>query len=195
LLCACAPRVSMRVPSEAVAELPLERRLTLLDAENDLLAATDAVDARQEQVDEIPALREQAEERKRAAGTQEQNGHDSAAVTAMHEGEARVDYLEHDAEVRRANLHVAQAALLVAQARFEEARATEVEAAALPGSRGVRRAEYHEQVERLAKVQAAAESEAAKTRASAAEAEKKWRAARAELTRQTGGAQGSAWVQ
>src|SRR5262249_34140917 len=48
LLCACAPKVALRVPPEALAELPLERKLTLLDAENDLLAAVDSRDAQEE---------------------------------------------------------------------------------------------------------------------------------------------------
>lgn len=193
IVSACAPRVSLRVPAEAVAELPLERRLTLLDAENDLLAATDAVDSRRELVNESPALLDAAEAREKAAG--EERGRDPSAEAAVSECRARLNWTARQAELRRAELSASEAALLVAQARFEEARAAEVEAAALPGSRGIRRAAYREQVDRLAQVQAGREAEAAKRSTSAAEAEKRWRLARAELTRLTGGAQGSAWVQ
>ena len=189
---ACAPRVSLRVPSDAVAELPLERRLTLLDAENELLAADDRIDAAQIALEEEAGRRDQAKERLRLS---REHAADAGGEAALHESEARLTFCEREIDEQRAQLRIAEAALLVAQARFEESRAAEVEAAGLPGSRSVHRDEFHAQVERLAAAQAEVEKKSEPVRAAAGEAEQRWREARAELLRLTGGAQGSVWVQ
>jgi len=102
---------------------------------------------------------------------------------------------EREIEVQKAEVHVAEAGLLVAEARFELTRASEVSAAALGHSRGVKPEKYQEQVDELSKVAAERTAEAKKQRAEADAASVKWQAARADLTRLTGGAQGSAWVQ
>ena len=127
---ACAPRVSLRVPSDAVAELPLERRLTLLDAENELLAADDRIDAAQIALEEEAGRRDQAKERLRLS---REHAADAGGEAALHESEARLTFCEREIDEQRAQLRIAEAALLVAQARFEESRAAEVESPGLQG--------------------------------------------------------------
>jgi hypothetical protein len=84
---------------------------------------------------------------------------------------------------------------MVAEARFELMRANEVSAAALGHSQGVNPEKYQKQIDELGKVTAQRETEAKTKRAEADAANVKWQGARTELTRLTGGAQGSAWVQ
>jgi hypothetical protein len=201
LLCACAPKVSLRVPQEALAELPLERRLTLLDAENDYLAAVDARDAQEEQLQRAESQHKDAEQRKREAeqnlsrAKDQSDNNTSVAGAALHEGETRLVLSDRELDAERAELHLSDAQLMVAEARFELMRANEVSAAALGHSRGVKPEKYQQQIDELGKVAALRETEAKAKRAEADAANLKWQAARADLTRLTGGAQGSAWVQ
>jgi hypothetical protein len=201
LLCACAPKVSLRVPQDALAELPLERRLTLLDAENDFLAAVDARDAQEEQLARAEQAHKDAEQRKRDAehnlskAKDENTNNTSVAEAALRESQSREALSEREIEVQKAELHVSEAGLLVAEARFELTRANEVAGAALGHSRGVKPEKYQEQVDDLGRLAAERAAEAKKQHAEADAASLKWQAARADLTRLTGGAQGSAWVQ
>ncbi len=195
-LAACAPSVSRRVPPAAVAALPLERRLTLLDAENGLLAATDARDAQEERVQAAGEARHAAERRLREA----ENARDKGAVkedtarAALAEAEARKTFAERDRELQKKRLELADAELLVADARFEESRAAEVEAASLPGAGGIHRSDYADQVAELEKSRARKAAEASAVQAQADAARAAWNAARASLAKLTFGAQGSVWV-
>jgi hypothetical protein len=201
LLCACAPKVSLRVPQEALAELPLERRLTLLDAENDYLAAVDARDAQEEQLQQTETQHKDAEQRKHEAEENlsrtkgQADANTSVASAALREGETRLVLSERELDAQRAELRVSDASLMVAEARFELMRANEVSAAALGHSQGVNPEKYQRQIDELGKVTAQRETEAKTKRAEADAANVKWQAARTELMRLTGGAQGSAWVQ
>jgi hypothetical protein len=201
LLCACAPKVSLRVPQEALAELPLERRLTLLDAENDYLAAVDARDAQEEQLQRAEQTKKDSEQRQRDA---EQNlnkakdaneNNTSVAGAALRESQARLALSERELEAQKSELRLSDASLMVAEARFELNRANEVSAAALGHSQGVKPEKYQQQIDELAKVAAEKAAETKAKRSEAEGAKVKWQAAREDLTRLTGGAQGSAWVQ
>ncbi|HUJ26857.1 MAG TPA: hypothetical protein VLW85_12615 [Myxococcales bacterium] len=200
LLCACASGVSLRVSPEALAELPLENRLTLLDAENDYLAAVDARDAAEDRVLQAVEARGQARQRRHEAEDNLSNARKEketpdAAEAAVRESEARVELADRRIDSSRAELRVAEAALDLADARFEQARAGEVVSAGLSHSHDVKPEKFQRQVDDLARVRTEREAKAQEVKARTDEAEQQWRAARAELTKLTGGAQGSAWVE
>ena len=199
-LLACATKVSLRVPPSAVAELPLERKLTLLDAENALLAAADAKEAQEERVLLAGDARRAAQKRIRDAEDardRDRVAKDGPAVgdAAIREAEARKNFSEKDRDLQRELLKLAEVDLMVADAKFAQARAAEVEGAALAGAQGVKLEDYAKQVAKLEKVRADRAAEAAKVRAKADEARAAWDSVRGELTRLSGGAQGSVWVQ
>ena len=199
-LLACAPKVSLRVSPAAIAELPLERKLTLLDAENGLLAAADARDAQEDRLLAAGEARRAAQKRIRdaeEARERDRANKDSpaAADAAVREAEARRNFADKDRDLQRELLKVAEADFMLADAKFEQARATEVEGAALAGAQGVKLDDYSNQVASLEKVREGRAAEAAKVRARADEARAAWDAVRGELTRLSGGAQGSVWVE
>ena len=197
---ACAPKVSLRVSPQAVAELPLERKLTLLDAENALLAAADAKEAQEERVLLAADARRAANKRIRDAEDARERDRiakDGPAVgdAAIREAEARKNFTEKDRDLQRELMKLAEADYMLADAKFEQARAAEVEGAALAGAQGVKLEDYAKQVAKLEQVRAERAAEAAKVRAKADEARAAWDSVRGELTRLSGGAQGSVWVQ
>ena len=199
-LAGCAPRVKLRVPASAVAELPLERKLTLLDAENDLLATVDARDLLEERwllardaVDDAWTRKREADEARDRARKSDLRV--EVAEAALHETLLRIEFARADLELSRAQLRAGEGALLAAEARYEQARANEVLEAGLTGARGLRAPDFLAQSERLAQVAQQRNGEAAKKKEAADVAAAAWKQARAELTRLTGGAQGSAWVQ
>ena len=199
-LAGCAPRVKLRVPPSAIAELPLERKLTLLDAENELLSAVDARDlleerwlAAREAVDDAWTRKREADDARDRA----KKGSLPLEVpeAAQRESLLRIEFARADLELARAQLRAGEGALLAAEAKYEQARAGEVIEAGLTGARGLRAPEFQEQSDRLAQVAQQRTAEAAKKKEAADTAAAEWKQARAELTKLTGGAQGSAWVQ
>ena len=199
-LAGCAPRVKLRVPPSAIAELPLERKLTLLDAENDLLSAVDGRDlleerwlAAREAVDDAWTRKREADDARDRA--KRSNLSLEVPEAALHESLLRIEFARADLELSRAQLRAGEGALLAAEAKYEQARASEVLEAGLTGSRGLRAPEFQEQSERLSQVAQQRAAEASKKREAADTASAAWKQARAELTRLTGGAQGSVWVQ
>jgi hypothetical protein len=198
ILSACAPRVSRRVPAAAIAELPLERKLTLLDAENSLLAANDARDAQEEKIAQAAeayrASRRRVREAEDARDRDKDKGRELGDA-AVREAERRRDVCDKDRALQRALLRQAEAELMVADARFEQARASEVEAAALAGAGGVHVADYAAQVTKLEKVRDERAGDAQKVRAEVDALRTEWDSSREQLAKLSGGAQGSVWVQ
>ncbi len=204
LLCAflamgCAPRVTLRVPPAAVAELPLERKLALLDQENDLLAAVDARDTQEERWLQSREAEGDAWARKREAEDAREKAQRARTQlevpdAAIREAQARIEFARADLDLQRALFRAAEVALLAAEAKYEQARAAEVLEAGLTGARGLRAEEFQAQSGKLAALAQQRTAEAAEKRAAADKAQAALQAARAELTRLTGGAQGSAWV-
>jgi hypothetical protein len=183
-----------------VAELPLERRLALLDDENDSLAAQDERDAQEDRayrarttLFEARRLRLEAERLLEQVKRESQPA--AIAEAALGEASARVELAAQDLELQRALLRFAEAGLLVAEARYELRRATEVEQAGLAGAASVKGGEYRSQIDALLRVAVRREAEAEKQRSATAQVRARWLVARRELTRLTGGGQGSAWVQ
>jgi colicin import membrane protein len=196
VLCACAPSVSLRVSSSAVAELPLERKLTLLDAENGLLAAVDARDAQEDRALAAADARRDAARRVRDAeqARDKEKGSADIARAAVAEAEARKTFADRDRDLQRARVALSDAELMVADAKFEEARAAEVEAAALPGAQGVHEKDFSKQVAKLEKVRDRKAQEVKEAQAATDAARAAWTEARGGLAKLTYGAQGSVWV-
>jgi hypothetical protein len=205
LLCAlvtagCAPRVKLRVPPAAIAELPLERKLSLLDQENDLLAAVDARDTQEERWLQSREAETDAWARKREAEEAREKARTARTPlevpdAAIREAQLRIVFARADLELQRALFRAADVALLAAEAKYEQARAAEVLEAGLTGARGLRAEEFAAQTGKLAGLAQQRAADAVEKRAAADKAQADLQAARAELTRLTGGAQGSAWVQ
>jgi hypothetical protein len=196
----CAPRVKLRVPPAAIQELPLERKLSLLDQENDLLAAVDARDQQEERYLASRDAENDAYARKREAEDARDKA-DKARTpldvpeAAIREAKLRIEFARKNLELQRALFRASDVALLAAEAKYEQARATEVLEAGLAGARGLRAEEFQAQTERMSQLSQQRLAEAAQKREAADKAQAELQAARAELTRMTGGAQGSAWVQ
>jgi hypothetical protein len=196
----CAPRVKLRVAPAAVAELPLERKLSLLDQENDLLAAVDARDTQEERWLQSREAESDAWARKREAEDAREKAKKAGTPlevpeAAIREAVLRIEFARADLELQKALFRAADVALVAAEAKYEQARATEVLEAGLTGARGLRAEEFQAQSERLTALAQQRTAEAAEKRAAADKAQAALQQARAELTRLTGGAQGSAWVQ
>ena len=197
---ACTPSVSLRVPAAAVANLPLEQRLTLLDAESDVLAAQDARDAQEEKAHEASAAIEAAKRQVDAAEAAlhqpaTSDGNPDVAKAALAEANARRQFAERDAELERVRLATSDAQVLLAQARFELARAKEVDKAGQSGRYWVAVADYEKQTEAITAVMKARTDEEERVKASTDLSRKSWMDASQELAQLTGGGQGSVWVQ
>lgn len=192
----CGPSLSTRVPDEAIARLPVERRLSLLDAETDLLAAVDRRDAQADRVlaseEAIVAAGrrlEEAEERLDRKDASREVG-----KAAVDEGEARVEVARRDLALEQARLDRDEVLLLVARARFEQVRAREVKDAGLAAAFDLEESAFSDQLEELASAVAKREKKEASRRTKADEARVKWTAAREKLAALTGGAAGTVWT-
>lgn len=197
---ACAPRVSVRVPPEAIGALPLERRLTLLDAESERLAAVDARDGLEER-----ALA--AEDALRLAGARQEAAEGALAKmkkakkptevadAVLAESVARVLFATRDLDLQRARLRTGELSLLVAEARYERSRAAEVESAGLAAAWKIKPGAFEDQVAALEAAAGVRAAEEARAKEQAAPARAAWEKAREKLSQLTGGARGSAWVE
>jgi hypothetical protein len=196
----CAAHLTEHVPSEAIAKLPLECRLTLLDAESEVLAAQDVRDAQEEAT---AAARESVAVADRRVDTAETNlkkarsanENVDIANAAVTEAESRLAYARADDELQHARLETTDAALLLAQARFEFARAHEVDAAGQSGVWSVRVQAYTDQVARISRHLDETKLAEQRVQTNADESRKAWSGASEKLAGLTGGAQGSVWVQ
>jgi hypothetical protein len=202
LLAACGPSVSLRVEQRSLQQLPLESRLDLLDAENDLFAAVDRRDDAEQGVEDARIAVRRANAR---IGEEEhdldkaEDTHDKQGVVvgklAVEESKVHRDYLETQVDVARAHFRVEEARLLVAEARFERAKADVAKKAKTPGSADLKLKEFDDQVTRLeAHVKDVQKGYEAEQKDSEKE-KQKWLALSVKLSQLTGGAQGSAWVE
>jgi hypothetical protein len=107
----------------------------------------------------------------------------------------RVKFAEQDRVLERTRLVTTEANLLLAQAKFEFARAHEVEVAGQGGRYGVRSPDYQAQVDRIAAYVKERTDEEQKVKTETETVRKEWDSAASELAQLTGGAQGSIWVQ
>jgi hypothetical protein len=196
----CVPSVTIHVPRAAVASLPLEQRLTLLDAESDVLAAQDARDRQEEELQKADVRIADAEARlnasRRALDAAVRNAtNQDIAKAAVEEAEARRKYAEQSAALERRLLGVSDLSVELAKARFELARAKEVDTAGQSGRYGVHVADFQHQAEAISKSVEERMQEGEHERAAVTDAQQTWKTAAQQLANLTGGAQGSVWVQ
>lgn len=190
------------VDAAAVKALPLEARLDLLEAENELFIAVDAVDeasfrlqdAREayrsadERIDEAEAALEQAEKGKEPHLIE-------VAQLAVQAAEEREAFLDVWRDVEAARLEVEKARLELAQVRFERTKALAVKRANIAGAEKLDLDAYEPAVAGLEQEVKQREEEARLAEEGAGEARLRWHATRRLLAQKTGGGQGSPWVE
>jgi chromosome segregation ATPase len=202
MFAACGPSVSLRVEQRSLKDLPLESRLDLLDAENDLFAAVDRRDDAEQGIDDARvALRradkrvseedhdlDQARDRRDAAGIE-------VGKLAVQEAKAHRRVKEWDLDLAKGNLDVEEARLLVAQGRFERAKADVARKARTAGAADLKLKDFDRQVDDLQKHVKDVQNDVDKLSKRSEKDRQKWQALSRQLAELTGGAQGSAWVQ
>jgi chromosome segregation ATPase len=202
LAAACGPSVSLRVQDRSLRDLPLESRLDLLDAENDLFAAIDRRDDAEQVIDDAKAALRRADQRVSEAERnldQAKNRKDATGVEvgklAVGEAKAHRRVQDWQVDLARDALDVEEARLLVAQARFERAKAEVARKAKTAGAAELKLKDFDRQVADLEKHVKDVQQDADKEQKKSEKDRQKWQALSRQLAELTGGAQGSAWVQ
>jgi len=199
---ACGPSVSLRVEERSLRDLPLESRLDLLDAENDLFAAIDRRDDAEQVIDDAKVAYHRADQRVAEAESnldQARRRKDAAGIEvgklAIQEAKAHRRVQDWEVDLARDALDVEEARLLVAQARFERAKAEVARKAKTPGAAELKLKDFDRQVEEMQKHVKDVQQDAEKERKKSEKDRQKWLALSHQLSEMTGGAQGSPWVQ
>jgi peptidoglycan hydrolase CwlO-like protein len=201
-LSACGPSVSLRVEQRSIKDLPLESRLDLLDAENDLFSAVDRRDDAEAAIDDARAAVRKADARvdeadrnlDQAKERRDQGGVDVGRLAIL-EAKAHRKVKEWELRFSHKDLDVAEAQLLVAEGRFEKSKAEVAKRAKTPGAAELKVQDFDKQVERLLVHVKSVQKDADATHKDAEKDQAKWQALSRQLSELTGGAQGSAWVQ
>lgn len=191
-----------RVSEKSLAALPLEAKLDLIEAENDLFIAIDAVDEVANRVLETKEDYEKSDERigeakealKLADASNDKN-HLAIAELSLQESKERRAYLDAWLSVQWALLDAEKAKLELARGRYERVQAQTVKKANVAGAEKINLADFDRRVTSL---EANAKKAAARAQKEAESAEKVksiWSATRRTLAQKTGGGQGSAWVE
>ncbi|MGC4121218.1 MAG: hypothetical protein QM765_42905 [Myxococcales bacterium] len=192
----------LRVDEAAVARLPLEAKLDLIEAENDLFIAVDAVDEAANKVLETKEDYKNAD--KRISEAEEslktaELGKDPKLVEvgklSVQESKDKKEFLSSWVDVMWAMLDLEKAKLDLARARYERTRAQAVKKANVAGAEKVTVADFDKQVASLEAEVKAQTTAAQKQNAAAEKVRGTWYATRRVLASKTGGAQGSAWVE
>jgi hypothetical protein len=201
-IAACGPSVSLRVEERSLRDLPLESRLDLLDAENDLFAAIDRRDDGEQVIDDAKIALRRADQRVSEAEhnlDQARNRRDTAGVEvgklAIDEAKAHRRVQDWELDLARDALDVEEARLLVAQARFERAKAEVARKAKTAGAAELKLKDFDRQVDELQKHVKDVQTDSDKERKKSEKDRQKWLALSHKLAELTGGAQGSPWVE
>lgn len=202
LVAACGPSVSLRVQDRSLKDLPLESRLDLLDAENDLFAAIDRRDDAEQVIDDAKVAFHRADQRVSEEEhnlDQARDRKDTAGIDvgklAVTEAKAHRRVQDWQVDLARDALDVEDARLLVAQARFERAKAEVARKAKTPGAAELKLKDFDRQVDDLSKHVKNVQQDADKEQKKSEKDRQKWQTLARQLAALTGGAQGSAWVQ
>lgn len=149
-LAACGPPYSRTVPRELVARLSYESRIELLEAENDLALAVDKLDEARNEVLRTRAALRRARDRNHAAHREAGQARDElsreVARLAIHEAEARAEYLRARQDVNVKVEELEELGLRCAFARFQVARLGVARKAKVEGSERLRPEEFDAQV-------------------------------------------------
>ncbi|MGI5861781.1 MAG: hypothetical protein ACOX6T_06940 [Myxococcales bacterium] len=191
-----------RVDPAAVKALPLEARLDLLEAENELFIAVDAVDEASFRLEDAREAYRSADDRideAKAALGQAEKGKDphliEVARLAVQAAKEREAFLDVWRDVEAARLDVEKARLELAQVRFERTKALAVKRANIAGAEKLDLEDYDAAVADLEEEVKQREEEARLAEEGAGKARSRWQATRKLLAQKTGGGQGSPWVE
>ncbi|MHB1846565.1 MAG: hypothetical protein ACYCWW_17215 [Deltaproteobacteria bacterium] len=202
LLGGCGGGLSLRVPKASLVRLPVEERLDLLDAENDLFAAIDRRD------DAAQAVEDAREAHRRAGAlvseavrdldkANDSGDRDSALVAeeAVREAKLHRAWLDEAIDLAEDALEVAKAEVLVSRARFERAKAEAVKRAKLKGTASLMLADFDAQIARFERNARSLRRELSAAQARAEKVRSAWLGESRKLSDMTGGARGSPWVE
>lgn len=199
---ACAGPIKERVKPDLVKALPVESRIELLDAENGLFAAIDALDeARgdlgdaEQEADAADDRIDEAKDQRKKASKEGDATAQSIAELAIAEAKARKEYLHVQLKVLRGAVKVKECELDAARGRYELAKAHEVKRVNLEGAEKLKVEDFDAQVQKLEDRVKAAQAEVDQARADIEPDKKAWDDSRQALAHATGGAQGSAFVE
>ncbi len=192
----------VRVDARAVDALPLEVKLDLIEAENDLFIAVDAVDEAQTRAldarDELRRARTRVKEAEEALDAAEEKGDPKLleiAQLAVKEAEQREDFLDTWVDIQWDLLDVEELKLAAARARFERVKAQAVKKANLKGAEEIELKDFEEEVAAREADAKEAEEDVKEAIAEAEKGRAEWNETRRVLAEKTGGGQGSPWVQ
>ncbi len=194
--------LSLRVGSDSMRALPVEERLDLLDAENDLFAAIDRRDDALQALDDAQdsygktgkLLRSAQQELDKAEDDRDSQGI-SVGKLAVEEAHAHRSYADLAIDLAHDELDVASAYVLVAEAQFEKAKAEAVVRAKVKGASGISVPKFEAQVKHFQKRAKSIEHDLQSDTKSADKIRARWTDLSHQLSEQTGGAQGSPWVE
>jgi chromosome segregation ATPase len=199
-LIGCGPSVSVRVKRESVMALPVESRIDLLEAENELYGAVDELDDAEQAVEDArEGVRRASRRIDEAEKNRDKAGHDpkdrEIAELAVQEAKLHRDFQETAVDQAERQLDVVRARLLVAEAIFERTEAEAVKKANAKGASDLKLKDFDEQIQRLEARVKSKKADLAKGQAEEDKARKAWSSASRKLADMTGGAQGSVWVE
>lgn len=191
-----------RVGEKSFAALPLESKLHLIEAENDLFVAVDAVDEASIRVRDTREEYEKSDERVRAAkeamklaeGAKDRTYLEIAQLSFQESKERRA-WLGAWLEVQRKLLEAEKAKLELARGRFERTKVQIAKGAHVAGAQKVATADSDPRIAKLEADAKRATDRAQKEAESAEKAKSVWSATRRALSKKTGGGQGSPWVE
>ncbi len=194
--------LSLRVSPESVRALPVDERLDLLDAENDLFAA---LDRRDDAVQALDDARDSYDRTARQLATaaadldKAQDVQDGQGVTvgrvAVEEAKAHRHWADRAIDLAKDQLDIASAYVLVAEAQYEKAKAEAVVRAKVKGASEISIAKYDAQVKHFQKRAHDVERDLKEDTAAAEKVRSRWAELSRKLSEMTGGAQGSPWVE
>ncbi len=191
-----------RISPDIVQRLPVEAKIQLLEAENDLYIAIDrhdeAVDRALHTRDELRRARDRIGEAKDARKRAREGGDAreiEVADLSVEEAYQKRDWLDDWVEVQWDYAAAEEASLEAARARFERAKASLAKKANVEGSEKLSSEAFENQVRKLEARAKEKLAEADAERKKAEESRTKWNTTRRALAQKTGGALGSPWVE
>ncbi|MHB8417147.1 MAG: hypothetical protein ACYDCL_03665 [Myxococcales bacterium] len=194
--------LSLRVSPDSVHALPVDERLDLLDAENDLFAALDRRDDAVQALDDARDAYARTKRQLSAAGSdldKAEDERDSQGVAigklAVDEAKAHRRWADRAIDLARDQLDIASAYVLVAEAQFEKAKAEAVVRAKVKGASKISVPDYAAQVKRFRDRARSVERDLKEDTVAAEKIRSRWAELSRKLSELTGGAQGSPWVE
>ena len=141
---ACSP-LHYTVSNDAFAQLSVDKKMRLFDAENDVSLAQDEKGQMREAIHQLHSDQDAAERSSRVAGRQE--GANSPGLRRM--WSARVYYLKLAIEYLHHRVDTQDTTVLVARARFELAKALIVKKNKMPGADSIDIKKFEKQADML----------------------------------------------